>query len=588
MDTTLLRFLWHFARQSAALIWTVALMGGVMAALDLITPMAIGKVFQLLASGAFERGTWVASRPILLTLAVLMLVVRPVLQFAHNRLLHIGMQCGFSSLVRWQSNLQVLRRNLPFFQQELSGRIASHVLRVGPALTNALVQGMSMAWQLLIVIGLSMALLASGHWMLSLPMVCWLALNAMLLSITLPRIRQSTSISNDRLSRLAALIVDVYSNMATVIAFGRVPTELDAIRQANRAYDQAQRQHMSTTTIQGLVQSALTAAMVVGTAAIGIALLLEHRLGAGDLAIAIPLAWQAGSVSSFVMNQLSSLIENMGVARDAMSSVAPVACDALALDLPKLRWTQGEICFDAVNFAYRDGLGVIRDFNLVVRPGERVGLVGASGSGKSTLLSLLLCTLKPSSGRILIDGQDMSTLDPDSVREVIGYVPQDTSLFHRSIFDNIAYGRRGASLADVQQAAQSAEATGFIDKHVDWLGRSGYDAHVGDRGAQLSGGQRQRLAIARAILKDAPVLVLDEATNALDAETEAAIQKELSQLMAGKTVLAIAHRLSTIAQLDRLIVIDDGVIVEEGTHASLLARGGRYTSLWNQQRANFL
>lgn len=582
------RFVWHFVQQSAPLMLAVALMGGTMAALELVAPLAIGKVFQLLASGALQAATWASSWPILLALAVLMLLVRPTLQFAYNRLVNVGMLCGFASLVRWQSNLQVLRRNLPFFQQDLSGRIVSHVLRVGPALTNSLVQGLSICWQLLLFVGISIGLLAQAHWMLSMPIACWLVLTTALLSATLPKIRRRAAISNDKLSHLTASIVDAYSNMATVIAFGRVQAELDAMGGANRAYDDAHRRQMSAITGQGLGQSMLNAGMVVGTAAVGVMLLLDHRIDAGDLAIAIPLAWQTSSISALITNQLSSIIENIGNVRDAMESVAPSACDPSPPNLPKLQLIQGGIRFESVNFSYRASLGVIRDFTLAVQPGERVGLIGTSGSGKSTLLSLLLAVLKPDSGRILIDGQDVSTLEPDSVRAAIGYVPQDSILFHRSIHDNIAYGRTGASLPDVQAAARRAQADDFIGKHVDWCGRAGYDAHVGDRGAQLSGGERQRIGIARVILKNAPILVLDEATNALDSETEAAIQRELSTMMAGKTVIAIAHRLSTIAQLDRLIVIDGGMIVEEGTHASLLARGGRYTWLWNQQRANFL
>jgi ATP-binding cassette subfamily B multidrug efflux pump len=347
---------------------------------------------------------------------------------------------------------------------------------------------------------------------------------------------------------------------------------------------------MQAITVFMTVLSGLNAALLAGTGTIGVWLWSQGTIGAGTVATALPLAWQITNVAGWVSWEVASIFENVGVVQEGMETiaVAPTAEDrpgARALEV-----SRGEIRFEALRFGYgrRDGTVVLDGLDLVVRPGERVGVVGRSGAGKTTLVNLLLRFFEPESGRILVDGQDIAAVTQESLRAAIGMVTQDTSLLHRSIAANIRYGRPRASDAEVRAAAARAQADVFIEGLQDWAGRRGYDAHVGERGVKLSGGQRQRVAIARVLLKDAPILVLDEATSALDSEVEQAIQEQLTGLMEGKTVIAIAHRLSTIATMDRLVVIDGGRIVEDGTHAALLARDGHYAALWRRQSGGFI
>ena len=346
---------------------------------------------------------------------------------------------------------------------------------------------------------------------------------------------------------------------------------------------------MRLVTLNGFALATLNAAMITGTAATAVWLWTKGEIGLGAVATALPMAWQIANISGWVAFNVTSIFESIGVVQEAMGSIAvpPTAPDPPGA--APLRVPRGEIRFEKVRFGYgREGVGVLDGLDLRIRPGERVGLVGHSGAGKSTLVNLLLGFFRPEEGGIWIDGQNVAGVTQESLRTAIGVVTQDTALLHRSIRDNIRYGRPEAAAAEIEAAAERAAADGFIRELRDWRGREGYDAHVGERGVKLSGGQRQRVAIARVLLKDAPILVLDEATSALDSEVEAAIQEQLEGLMAGKTVIAIAHRLSTLSRMDRLVVLERGRIAEEGTHAALLRHGGVYARLWRQQSGAFV
>ena len=385
-----------------------------------------------------------------------------------------------------------------------------------------------------------------------------------------------------------ARVVDSYTNILTVKLFAR-PTDEDLyVRNVIDAHRGAMGRHMRLVTQFIWILWMLNALLLVATAAIGLNLWQASRLEVGVFAMALPLAWQITSAAGWVSWEVAGIFENIGVVQEGMQSIAVPHRMRDPGDAKPLHVTRGEIRFEHLGFAYDAQRPVLKDINLTIRPGERIGLIGRSGAGKSTLVNLLLRFFDANSGRILIDGQDISLATQDSVRSQIGMVTQDTSLLHRSITANIRYGKPQAGMEEVVQAARKAQAHDFVLGLRDWKGREGFDAHVGERGVKLSGGQRQRIAIARVILKNAPILILDEATSALDSEVELAIQEQLLGLMDGKTVIAIAHRLSTIARLDRLIVLDEGRIVEAGSHDELLALGGHYSELWRHQSGGFL
>jgi ATP-binding cassette, subfamily B, multidrug efflux pump len=501
---------------------------------------------------------------------------------------------GVTSLIRWQSHWHVVRQSWPFFQNDFAGRIANRVMQTSNAVRESVVSSIRAIWYIVVYGITTLLLMGSADWRLALPTAFWFVGYVLFLRYFVPLMRQRARTSSELRSLVMGRVVDSYSNILTVKLFARARDEDQHVREVVDEHTAAIAAHMRMTTQFMATLSVLNAALLASTAAIGVTLWAQGQIGVGLVATALPLAWQLVNMAGWVSWEVTGIFENIGVVQEGMETIAVPHAMVDKPDARELRIEPaprgGEIRFEHLSFTYgrADGHKVLDDLNLTIRPGERVGVVGRSGSGKSTLVNLLLRFHDLEQGSIRIDGHDVREMTQESLRGAIGMVTQDTSLLHRSISANIAYGRPGATQAQIEAAAGKAQAHEFILGLQDWKGRMGYEAHAGERGVKLSGGQRQRVAIARVVLKDAPILVLDEATSALDSEVELAIQSQLLGLMEGKTVIAIAHRLSTIARMDRLIVLEQGRIVEQGSHTELLALGGHYAALWRHQSGGFL
>ena len=590
---TLGGFYWHFLRQAPWPFVALFVCGLFVALLDSAIPVFIGHVTSLVSHEKPATLFHDAGRTLVL-MALVLLVVRPAALLAQYIATNQVVTPGMTNLVRWQNHWHVVRQSWTFFQNDFAGRIANRVIQTGPALRESVVQGTNAVWYLLVYGGSAITLLAHADPILAVPIVGWFVAYACMLRYFVPRMRERSRAMSEMRSTLTGRVVDSYTNIVTVKLFARARDEDAFVQSAVDDHTATFHRQLRMTTGWTLSLACINACMVVGTATLAILAWRAGRVSIATVGTALPLAWQINGMAGWVAMNVTAIFENVGVVQDGMRSIA---VERGMPDRPgsrDLHLTAGAIHFDSVVFDYGrkraegERGGVLRGLELDVRPGERVGLIGRSGAGKSTLVNLLLRFHAPDGGRILIDGTDIATVTQESLRLEIGMVTQDTSLLHRSIRENLRYGRRDATDNQIREAARRAHALEFIEQLEDWEGRRGFDAHVGERGVKLSGGQRQRIAIARVILKDAPILVLDEATSALDSEVEAAIQEQLDELMQNRTVIAIAHRLSTIARMDKLAVLDGGRIVEQGTHAELLALGGHYASLWARQSGGFL
>jgi len=589
----LLAFYWHYVRQARGLFAAMFVSGLAVALIDTVIPVFIGKLVRLMQ--ATDRAAALAdAMPMLVGMGLLILVGRPLALMADSLVRNNAVVPGVTSLIRWQSHWHVVRQSWPFFQNDFAGRIANRVMQTSNALRDCVVSSIRAVWYIL-AYGLSALFLMSlADWRLAIPTMLWFCGYVFFLRHFVPKMRDLAKTSSELRSLVMGRVVDSYTNILTVKLFARSKDEDAYVREVIDEHTGAIQAHMRLITTFMTTLSALNAMLLVGTAAIGITLWGQGAIDAGTVATALPLAWTIANVAGWVSWEVTGIFENIGVVQEGMETIAvphgmndaPAARELVVQPAP----AGGEVRFEHLTFTYGrdDGKKVLDDLNLVIRPGERVGLIGRSGAGKSTLVNLLLRFHDLENGSLRIDGHDVRELTQESLRAAIGMVTQDTSLLHRSIAANIGYGRPGASMDEIVAAAKKAQAHEFILQLQDWKGRTGYEAHVGERGVKLSGGQRQRIAIARVVLKDAPILVLDEATSALDSEVELAIQTQLLGLMEGKTVIAIAHRLSTIARMDRLIVLEQGRIVEQGSHAELLAHGGHYAKLWAHQSGGFL
>lgn len=583
----LLSFYWHFISQTPWPYMAMVFTSLSVALADMCIPIFVGQLVALMA--APDRAAALTTHATSLSIMVLVvLIVRPLLQMADIAIRHNALMPGATSLVRWQSHWHVLRHSWPFFQQDFAGRIANRVMQTAQSLRDSVMSAIRAGLYLSTYGVLTLVLISGFDWRLTVPTLIWLLAYAIFLRFFVPRLRELAKLSSDVRSMVMARVVDSYTNILTVKLFSRMADEDAYVREVLDEHQEAISQHMRMTSRFMFTLQSLNALLLVSTAVIGLNLWVQGLISASQVATALPLVWQITNMAGWVSFEVAGIFENIGVVQDGMQTISVPHTLIDEDDAKSLKVTRGEIRFDQVTFNYGVGKPVLDHIDLIVRPGERIGLVGRSGAGKSTLVNLLLRFFDIEQGRITIDGQDIRHVTQESLRTQIGLVTQDTSLLHRSIADNIRYGRPHATQAEIEAAARKAQAHDFIMSLRDWNGRVGYQAHVGERGVKLSGGQRQRIAIARVILKDAPILLLDEATSALDSEIEASIQEQLIDLMGGKTVIAIAHRLSTIARLDRLIVIDHGHIIEQGTHSELLKRSGLYAALWQHQSGGFL
>src|SRR5947207_2526758 len=575
----LVAFYWHFARQAKPLFAALFIAGFIVAIMDTMIPIFIGRIVTLVTSSA-PATLFAEHGHLLIGMALVLLVLRPAALTTQNLLANQAIAANVSNRIRWQNHWHVVRQSWAFFQDDFAGRIANRVMQTGPAIRETVVALITGVWYILVYGTSAALLLARADPWLALPVVLWFCGYLVLLRVIVPRMRDRSKEMSESRSMLTGRIVDSYTNILTVKLFARAREEDAYVREALEQHTGRFHRSLRLNTLFSFSLSTLNAMLVTGTGGLAVLLWTQGRVEVGTVAMALPLAWQIVSVSGWVAYQVTTIFENIGVVQEGMMTIARPIQLIDAPGAPDLAVSRGEIAFKDVRFGYgrapvidEDGrerpFAVIDRLALTVKPGEKVGLVGRSGAGKSTLVNLLLRFFDLEDGRILIDGQDIAHVTQESLRAQISVVTQDTSLLHRSIRDNVRYGRPGATDDEIVTAAKLAHAHEFILDLEDWKGRRGYDAQVGERGVKLSGGQRQRIAIARVILKNAPILVLDEATSALDSEVEAAIQQSLGTLMEGKSVIAIAHRLSTIAFMARLVVPAHGRIVEQGTDAPL-------------------
>jgi len=585
---TLFAFCMHYVRGSGRWLLLMAAFTALIAIAEVTLYAYVGSLVDKLAE--HTPATFLAAEGgRLAAMSLLVLLGLPLLVWLNAMVIHQTLLGNFPMRIRWNVHRYLLRQSMSYFQEEFAGRIATKLMQTSLAVRETVIKLLDVGNYVIVYFTGAIIVAAAADWRMMLPFLGWLLLYSLLMWRFVPRLSRISERQADARSVMTGRIVDSYTNIATVKLFSHSQREQAYAREAMDGFLATVHGQMRLVTIVNSLNYLLNMLLVGGTAALGLWLWHLEAISTGAIAVAVALALRMLGMSQWIMWEMSALFENIGTVRDGINSISLAPTVEDLPDAPKLPPIAGDIRFDHVDFHYgQNDRTVIEGLDLHVAPGEKIGLVGRSGAGKSTLVNLLLRFYDREAGAIRIDGVDIATIEQDSLRAQIGMVTQDTSLLHRSVRENILYGRPDATEEEMIDAARRAEAHDFILGLSDASGRTGYDAHVGERGVKLSGGQRQRIAIARVLLKNAPILVLDEATSALDSEAEAAIQENLYRLMQGKTVIAIAHRLSTIAAMDRLVVMDRGRIVEQGTHEALVAGDGVYAQLWKRQSGGFL
>lgn len=584
---SLFAFAWHYTRNIWPWLVATSILIASISILQVVLFGFLGNIVDWLSVA--NRETFLADQGTnLLLMALVTVVVLPALGAMHSLIMNQTIYGNYPMVIRWKAHRYLLGQSLGFYQEEFAGRIATKVMQGALGVREMVIKVLDVFAYVSVYFLAALVLVSTFDIWLMAPFVAWLIYYSTMMTILLPKLAKISERQADARSEMTGRVVDSYTNIMTVKLFAHAGHEEEYARKSMNGFLDTVYPQMRLSTILNVGLDMGNSLLLFGVAVIGLWSWLNGDAGVGAMAVAIGLALRLEGMSHWIMWELSALFENIGMAHDGMTTIAQPQKVLDRRDAASLARAGGEIEFDAIRFHYGKDEGVIDNLSLSIAPGEKIGLVGRSGAGKTTLTNLLLRFYDLEGGHIRVDGKDIGLVSQESLRRNIGVVTQDTSLLHRSIRENIGYGRPNATDVEIVDAARRAKALEFIETLEDQAGRTGLDAHVGERGVKLSGGQRQRIAIARVFLKDAPILVLDEATSALDSEVEAAIQENLFDLMEGKTVIAIAHRLSTIAQLDRLVVMDKGRIVETGSHSSLVEKDGLYGQLWARQSGGFI
>ena len=585
--STLFGFCRYYTRGFEKPLLAMSFLSACVAIAEVTLVRYMGDIVDILSTQSREN-FWAEQGHTLTMMAMLVLVVMPILAFIHSMLLHQTILGNYPMSIRWLVHRYLLKQSIGFFQRDFAGRVATKVMQSANAVRETVMKLVDLTVYIVVYLISMLVMIGQADKVLVIPIIIWMVMYALIQRYFLPRLKEISTDQAHAQSTMTGRIVDTYTNITTVKLFSHAERETDYAESGMKQFLQTVYRQMRTLTALLYSVDIINYLLLFSVAALSIHLWLDSSVTVGVIAIVISISLRLQGMSKWIMWEIRALFESVGTVIDSIRTISNDIEITDAEHAKPLQVTQGAIGFNHVDFRYTERKAIFNQLNLQLKPGEKVGIVGRSGAGKSSLVNLLLRFYDIQSGTITIDGQEIASVTQESLRRQIGLITQDTSLLHRSIKDNILYGDPTASMEQIIEAAKQAHAHEFIEELKDEMGNNGYDVQVGERGVKLSGGQRQRIAIARVLLKNAPILIMDEATSALDSEVESAIQENLEVLMEDKTVIAIAHRLSTIAAMDRLIVMDDGNIIEQGTHQELLALNGVYAQLWNHQTGGFI